>query len=454
MIDADEAIRKVARAAHAPRDIAGLASFRVLFGLLVAAASARFLWYGWVDLFFTTPTYHLPFWGFEWVVEPSRAVLVAAFVTMTGLGLMIAAGLLYRLAALAFFLIFTYVELIDVTYYLNHYYLVSLLALLLACLPLNRACSLDARIWPAIKATSLPAWMTWLLRAQVAAVYFNAGLAKAGSDWLLHAQPLNIWLCSRTETPIIGPLLSSWHVALLMSWSGFLFDTTIVAFLLWRRSRPLAYLVALVFHFFTSVFFNIGMFPVIMVVCATIFFDASWPRRFFPHIATDGAPEAPRAPRWALALAALWIVVQALMPLRTHLYGGDVLWHEQGMRWSWRVMVREKQGAVTYRVRWEGREQEMFVSPSRYLTSYQEREMSAQPDMILRLAHHIGAEYAAAGKRGVQVRVDASASLNGRPAVPLIDPSVDLMTIQDGVAPAPWVLPSPSAPPPKLTCYR
>jgi hypothetical protein len=194
-----------------------------------------------------------------------------------------------------------------------------------------------------------------------------------------------------------------------------------------------------------------------MVVCATIFFDASWPRRFISNIAQEdagGAPEAPRSPRWALALAALWIAVQALMPLRTHLYGGNVLWHEQGMRWSWRVMVREKQGAVTYRVRWEGREQEMFVSPSRYLTSYQEREMSAQPDMILRLAHHIGAEYAAAGKRGVQVRVDASASLNARPAAPLIDPSVDLMTIQDGVAPAPWVLPSPSAPPPKLTCYR
>ena len=29
-------------------------------------------------------------------------------------------------------------------------------------------------------------------------------------------------------------------------------------------------------------------------------------------------------------------------------YGGNVLWHEQGMRFSWRVMVREKNGSVTF----------------------------------------------------------------------------------------------------------
>jgi hypothetical protein len=441
-------------AAHQPRDIAGLVSFRVLFGLLVAAASARFLYYGWVDLFFTVPDHHITYWGFSWIVEPSREVLIGLFTAMTALGLMIAAGLLYRLAALAFFLIFTYVELIDVTYYLNHYYLVSLLSLLLVFLPLNRAGSLDAQIWPAIRTSTLPAWVTWLLRGQIGLVYFNAGLAKAGSDWLLHAQPLQIWMCSRTETPLIGPLLARWEIALAMSWAGFLFDTTIVAFLLWPRTRRAAYIVALGFHAMTGVFFNIGMFPVIMVVCATIFFDASWPRHARPLAGAWRDGGAWRGPAWAPAAVALWLTVQALVPLRAHLYGGDVLWHEQGMRWSWRVMVREKQGSVTYRVRWQGRERELLVSPSRYLTSYQERELSAQPDMILRLAHHIGQEYTAQGKRGVEVRADALASLNGRPAAQLIDPAVDLMQIQDGITPATWLLPAPTSAPPRLTCYR
>ena len=39
------------------------------------------------------------------------------------------------------------------------------------------------------------------------------------------------------------------------------------------------------------------------------------------------------------------------MPLRAHLYGGNVLWHEQGMRFSWRVMARAKNGSVTFNVR-------------------------------------------------------------------------------------------------------
>ena len=45
------------------------------------------------------------------------------------------------------------------------------------------------------------------------------------------------------------------------------------------------------------------------------------------------------------------MLVQLLLPLRAHLYGGNVLWHEQGMRFSWRVMVREKNGSVTFIVR-------------------------------------------------------------------------------------------------------
>ena len=44
-----------------------------------------------------------------------------------------------------------------------------------------------------------------------------------------------------------------------MSWGGFLYDLTIVLWLSWRRSRPFAYAVVCTFHFFTHVFFNIGM---------------------------------------------------------------------------------------------------------------------------------------------------------------------------------------------------
>ena len=76
--------------------------------------------------------------------------------------------------------------------------------------------------------------------------------------------------------------------------------------------------------------------------------------------------------------------------------------------------------------------------------------MSGQPDLILQLAHHIRDDYESRGIADVEVRVDAIASLNGRPPRRLIDPTVDLTTIEDSIAPAVWILPRPEEPPPHL----
>src|SRR5690606_34436917 len=96
------------------------------------------------------------------------------------------------------------------------------------------------------------------------------------------------------------------------------------------------------------------------------------------------------------------------------LYGGDVSWHEQGMRFSWRVMLREKNASVTYLVTDRARGRTYEVAPRRYLTAWQEREFGTQPDLVLQLAHHVAREESARLGREVEVRVDAVASLNGR----------------------------------------
>jgi hypothetical protein len=145
-------------------------------------------------------------------------------------------------------------------------------------------------------------------------------------------------------------------------------------------------------------------------------------------------------------VAIVWCVFHIGMPLRHRLYGGDVLWHEQGMRWSWKVMVREKNASLTYRVRLpSGREQ--LISPRRYLTSDQEREMSGQPDLILQLARHIARDFQARGHRNVEVYVDALVSLNGRPPARLIDPNVNLAAVDDGLGRQTWILPAPTTQP-------
>ncbi|MGB0588692.1 MAG: HTTM domain-containing protein [Myxococcota bacterium] len=441
------------RRAERPLDALGLTAFRVLFGLLTLTSSLRFLAEGWVEQAFVIPTFFFSFMGLEWIqVLPSWA-MYGAFIAMALASLCVALGLFYRGAIVAFFLLFTYVELIDVTNYLNHYYLVSLLALLLCLMPLGDAFSLDAWRRGRLSRRTFPAWMTWLLRFQVAVVYTYAAVAKTGSDWLVHGQPMGIWLAARTDIALIGPYLDLPGVALAMSWGGFLYDACVIPLMLWRRTRPFAYLAALIFHGLVGVFFNIGMFPWIMVVSLTVFFEPSWPRRFLNRSSWSPAPRPMASRGWShaqrLAVVGMtvYVTLQAAVPARAFLYGGDVLWHEQGMRFAWKVMVREKNGSVTYRVRSDRWERERHVYPSRYLTSHQEREMSGQPDQILQLAHHIADEMRADGHREVEVRVDAMASLNGRRMQALIDPNVDLAQIHDGLSRAEWITPAPNDPP-------
>lgn len=487
-------------------DIAWLAAFRALFGVVMAVSALRFLAYGWIDDFWVKPTFHFSYMGFEWVKPLSPWGMHAAFWTLAGLALAMAVGLVYRAAAFAFVVLFTYVQLLDVATYLNHYYLAALLALLLAVSPAHRAYSVDAWLArrrrraapqepPAAKVDGVRAVWLYVFRFQVAVVYTFAGIAKLHADWLLDAQPLRIWLSSRTDLPLLGPLFSHAAAPYLMSWAGFLFDTSIAWLLLLKRVRPFAYAVVVVFHVVTRTLFPIGMFPVIMVLAALVFFPPDWPRHVvawsmarirrvssspavasstarpaMARVATAPVAEAPAlGARWRVAgwaILAVYALCQLALPLRFLAYGGNVRWHEQGMRFSWRVMVREKNGSVTFVVQQKAPSNDdgqadgkaggkpagkiWHVSPGRYLTPLQEREMAGQPDLIAQLARHIKRDFEARGVGPVAVHVDALASLNGRPLARLVDPAVDLSEVDDGLAIASWILPAPEQRPPHL----
>ncbi len=434
----------------APVDIAWLAAFRILFGLTLFTSLVRFIAYGWLDEFFLKPRFHFKYFGFAWVEPLHDALLRDLFWALALLALCVAAGVAFRLSALLLVLGFTYLQLIDVTTYLNHYYLVSLLGLLLVCSPAHRAWSVDAWLFPKLRSDVIARGVQVLFRFQVGVVYTFAGLAKAHGDWLLHATPLRIWLGSHTSMPVVGPLFRSELVAFLMSWGGFLFDTCVPWFLLYKRTRPYAYVVLIGFHLVVGQLFPIGMFPVIMMLAATVFFDADWPRvlPFLRNARAVGRPTNVR-PTW-LAIAVAYCLVQLLMPLRSFAYGGNVRWHEQGMRFSWRVMVREKNGAITYVVHSKSKGRTWYVSPESYLTPRQSREIEGQPDLILQLAHHIGDQFERRGLGPVEVRVQAVVSLNGRLGQPMIDPTVDLYRVRDGLARADWILPAPQEPPPHM----
>jgi len=252
-----DAVRHLRDRFSAPVDIASLAAFRVLFGVLMAASVLRFVGKGWVRLFFVDPATHFTYPGFSFVKPWPSALMHLHYAALLLLAVGIAVGFCYRLCALGFFLGFTYVELIDRSLYLNHYYLVSLLAALLCVLPAGRAFSFDVWRQPELAVATVPGWALAALRFQVAVVYFFAGIAKLNHDWLVEAQPLRIWLAALGAWPVVGPWLATREVALVASWLGAAFDLGIVGLLLAPRTRGLGVVLVLVFHALTGVLFPI-----------------------------------------------------------------------------------------------------------------------------------------------------------------------------------------------------
>ncbi|MCA9521552.1 MAG: HTTM domain-containing protein, partial [Myxococcales bacterium] len=427
-----------------PLDIASLALFRILFGAMMLLATLRFIAKGWVDEFYTRPSVYFPYCGFEWVRPLSAPWMHVLFVALAVFALLIAVGLYYRLSITGFFVLFSYIELIDKSVYLNHYYLISLLALLLSTMPLEGAWSLDALRDPSRRRRQIPAWCLYLLRMQVGLVYLFAGVGKLTPDWLLQGQPLRLWLAMYAELPLIGSWLATAWVGQAMSLFGAAFDLLAPFALLWRRTRAVAYIVVVLFHVATGLLFPIGVFPWVMVLCATLFFDPSWPRRVRRTVtardddegerlrSTDEPPKA-RLGRVGGLLIAVHILLQLALPLRHWLYPGRVSWTEEGFRFSWMVMVIEKRGTLEYRVRARHGARNWTVNPRAYLRPHQLRQLVTQPDMILALAHHIARDFRRRGYPEVEVRADSFVSLNARLPQRLIDDRVDLARVSDGL---------------------
>lgn len=431
MVTAGERLKRAwAGGLGRPVDAASLTFFRIAFGTAMVVLAARFFTHGWIDADYRVPKVFFHYWGFGWVKPWPGIGMYVHYGVMAVAAACLALGRFQRPAAVTFAATATYAHLCDKSNYLNHYYLVSLLATLCILLPT------DGR-------RQVPAWLLYLFRFQVGVVYVFGGIAKLGSDWLFHAEPLRIWLSGNVEMPILGRFFDQPWIAFAFSWAGMLFDLTIAFWLSWKKTRRAAYAVVIVFHVLTALLFHIGMFPWLMMINATLFFDPAWCRRWLK----PGSDIPSKAlPRWGIYALGLYAFLQVAIPLRWLAYPGNTLWTEEGFRFSWKVMLLEKSGVLEYTVVEPGGKRSIL--PARqFLTPFQTRQASTQPDMILELAHVIAADYDARGRGPVQVFANARVGWNGRLAAPLVNPTVDLAREEDTLAPKRWILPAPATAP-------
>ena len=432
---------------------APLALFRVLFGVMMCISIIRFWYYGWIEKFYIEPKFFFSYYGFEWI-KPIGDWTYLLFIVCGLSAVFVAIGYKYRMAISVFFLSFTYIELMDKTTYLNHYYFISILSFLMIFLPAAVYYSVDAKNDRACAFEYIPRWTIDSIKLLIGIVYFYAGLAKLQPDWLIRAMPLKIWLPAKYDIPFLGNLMNENWVHYAFSWGGAAYDLCIPFLLLNKRTRSFAFVMVVIFHVLTRVLFPIGMFPYIMIVSALIFFDPRVHNRIFGWLSDllniqksyfdNGhtlSYKHTSTTRLKNGLLIAFFAVQILMPFRFLAYPGNLFWTEQGFRYSWRVMLMEKAGYANFKVVDGVTGKRFYVNNSDFLTAQQQKMMSTQPDMIVEYAHFLGDKFAKDGHQNIEIYVESFVALNGRSSRPYIDTNVDLMQVSDGFENKEWILP-------------
>lgn len=431
---------------------APLAVFRILFGFIMFASITRFWLNGWIETLYISPEFFFSYYGFEWV-KPLGGFTYLLFMICGLAALMVAAGYQYRLAIITFFLSFTYIELMDKTTYLNHYYFISVLSFLMIFLPAASYFSIDAHRDFKKRFQQIPRWCTDSIKLLLGLVYFYAGLAKINSDWLLRAMPLKIWLPSKYDLPLLGNLLQQEWVHYAFSWSGMLYDLSIPFLLLWSRTRFVAFLLVILFHVLTRILFPIGMFPYIMIVCTLVFFSPQVHNRILEKISAllriskikfDNCRKLvfhPLQKKIIVSALSLFFLFQVFFPWRYLFYPEELFWTEEGFRFSWRVMLMEKAGYAHFKIVDGQTGKRFYVDNSDFLTPFQEKQMSYQPDFILEYAHFLAGHFRKDGHQNIEVYVESYVALNGRKSSPYICPDVNLLNFDDSFQHKTFIIP-------------
>ena len=432
-------------------DIAPLVIFRLLFSALMFASLLRFWIKGWIHELYILPSFHFKYYGFEWVQSFGNPGMYLLFALVMLASVFMFIGFKYRWAAVVLFIGFTYIELIDKTTYLNHYYFISLVSFIMMFVPANRYFSVDAKSNPNIQSRKIQAWSINLLKIQLGMVYFFAGIAKLNYDWLIKAMPLKMWLPAHSSKPVVGFLFKNTIVAYVFTWFGALYDLLIPFLLLSKKTRSIAYVAVVVFHVLTYWLFPIGMFPFIMISCTLIFFSEDFHCKVLnklerivnwsPAPAIENIVYAKSLSSIGIVAIALFIAVQSVFPFRHLAYEGPLFWHEQGYRFGWRVMLMEKAGSAFFYASEQESNKRVEIRNCDYLTANQEKMMATQPDMILEFANYIEADLKLKGWNNPEVYSDVYVTLNGSGSRPFIDSKVNLASLEDSWKDKTWILP-------------
>lgn len=429
--------------------------FRIFFGLLMTIESWGAIATGWVSETFVDVSFTFNFIGFDWTQQLLGEEMYAIYFFMGVLGVFIMLGMFYRVAIIAFFMLWSLTYFMQKSNYNNHYYLIMVISFLLIFMPANRYFSVDSSWRVRIKSYSTERWNYLLFKVVIACVYIYAAIAKLTPGWYdNHFLPIRLgysanWFEDKIGGNIFVDLLRNPDFALKLSYAGIIFDFLIVPLLLFKPTRRLAFVFALIFHLFNSITLHIGIFPFFALSLCVFYFEANrineW---FFPKRGRVRIVQAYKSNHFRKRVITVFVVcfiaIQIYLPLRHWLIPGDVTWTEEGHRMAWRMMLRSKQGQGAFYVKTKNGE-ETQENIYEYLKPHQVNGALSKPDMIWQMAQIIKTKYHNKGEEDIKVYFKNSyIKINDSPWHEFINPETDLANTKwSYFGHQKWILPPP-----------
>ncbi len=435
-------MQKLRQKVFLPVDAITAEIFLRLFGIVIILQVASYMSSGFIEKGILAPKFLFTYDFFHWIKPMSAGTMGILPALLAICGILIAIGKFRKPALAVFCIVFTYMLLLEKSYYNNHFYFMSLLSFLFLFYSPQKG--EGGKLY-------IPYWFLLLVQVQVVIVYFYGGLAKLSYDWLVRMEPIHSFLDGSSKKSAMPFLNSSDFGLYLLTYGGLLFDLSI-GFLLWmKRTRKAAIILCLVFNALNFLLFNfgsggdIGIFPFMMICTCVLFIDPKRMRerlsKIIPSLKKQTGKKK-KEPAVAVpvlqntnkklitALFFFYIGVQLLLPLRHWLYPGNTSWTFKGGRFAWRLKVHQKVSKIQYYFQLTPADTLRPADIGMIINTMQQSVMGEDPSMLLQLADYMGKDLKKAGYPDAAIKVSAKVSLNGRPYRFVVDSTQNLLALK------------------------
>lgn len=421
-------------------DNSPLIVFRIFLGFLLAAESFGAIITGWVSDRFVETIFSFNHIGFDCLQIFHGKTMYFYFVIMGILGVFVMLGYYYKMSISLFTILWSGAYLMQKESYNNHYYLLLLVCLIMCFLPANRYFSIDVKRNPRLKSEMMQQWISWIMILQVTLVYLFSVVAKCYPGWL-DGSFIKIMFSNTIDYPLIGKLTQNHYFQQFIIYSGLIFDLTIVPLLLWNRTRTFAFILSIIFHIFNSITLQIGVFPFFALSFILFFYPPETIRKlFFKNKIRSKNVTYSDSKKVFYAFFVPYLIVQFILPLRHYFINQNVLWTEEGHRLSWRMMLRSREGTISFKIVDKQTNEISYYDYSKILTPKQANWFNNKPDGIWQMVQYIKNQKTKEGKK-IAIYADSYVSINGSPYKQFINPKIDLATVKwDYFKHSNWIL--------------